>query len=83
MSTGDPAEPGAKRIRLEDGQENGKTEVAVESRERQMPKRARGQNKSRPYVKPAQYDKDRLCPSLLQVRGSLCRLGLKSADAML
>lgn len=72
--TGDPDEPGAKRIRLEDKQENGKAEAAVESHERQVPKRARGQNKSRPHMKPACYDKERLCPSLLQVRG--CSTGL-------
>ncbi|NP_001347334.1 tRNA-dihydrouridine(47) synthase [NAD(P)(+)]-like isoform 2 [Mus musculus] len=75
VPTGDPAEPGAKRIRLEDGQENGKTEVAIESRERQVPKRARGQNKSRPHVKPAHYDKDRLCPSFLQEPATPCAFG--------
>lgn len=68
---GDPDEPGAKRIRLEDKQENGKAEAAAESHERQVPKRARGQNKSRPHMKPACYDKERLCPSLLQVRVAL------------
>uniref|UniRef100_A0ABK0LDR3 tRNA-dihydrouridine(47) synthase [NAD(P)(+)] n=1 Tax=Rattus norvegicus TaxID=10116 RepID=A0ABK0LDR3_RAT len=70
-----PAEPEAKRIRLEDGQENGKTEVAVESHERQVPKRARGQNKSRPHMKPAHYDKERLCPSLLQESATPCAFG--------
>ncbi|EGV93735.1 tRNA-dihydrouridine synthase 3-like [Cricetulus griseus] len=71
----DPAEPEAKRIRLEDGQENGKTEVAAESPEQQqVPKRARGQNKSRPHVKPSQYDKERLCPSLLQ-ESATCAFG--------
>lgn len=69
------AEPEAKRIRLEDRQENGKTEVAVESHERQVPKRARGQNKSRPHVKPAHYDKERLCPSLLQEPATPCAFG--------
>lgn len=69
----DPAKPKAKRLRLEDGQENGKTEEAAEppEQQRQVPKRARGQNKSRPHVKPMHYDKERLCPSLLQVRGGL------------
>ncbi|XP_055473772.1 tRNA-dihydrouridine(47) synthase [NAD(P)(+)]-like [Psammomys obesus] len=72
----DTAEPEAKRSRLEDGQENGKTEVAVESSEqRQVPKRARGQNKSRPHVKPAHYDKERLCPSLLQELATPCAFG--------
>ena len=65
----DLAEPEAKRIRLEDGQtEDRQTEEAVEPREQpQAQKRARGQNKCRPHVKPTHYDKNRLCPSLVQV----------------
>ncbi|XP_066889072.1 tRNA-dihydrouridine(47) synthase [NAD(P)(+)]-like isoform X2 [Kogia breviceps] len=72
---GDPAgnelaEPEAKRIRLEDGQtEDRQTEEeAVEPGEKpQAQKRARGQNKCRPHVKPTHYDKNRLCPSLVQL----------------
>ncbi|XP_005405815.1 PREDICTED: tRNA-dihydrouridine(47) synthase [NAD(P)(+)]-like isoform X6 [Chinchilla lanigera] len=59
----DVPEPEAKRIRLEDGQ----TQEAAEAGEQpQAQKRARGQNKGRPHMKPAQYDKNRLCPSLIQ-----------------
>ncbi|KAI2588140.1 dihydrouridine synthase 3 like [Homo sapiens] len=63
---GDPAgnelaEPEAKRIRLEDGQTaDGQTEEAAEPGEQlQTQKRARGQNKGRPHVKPTNYDKNR------------------------
>lgn len=60
----DLTEPEAKRIRLEDGQ----AEEAAETGEQlQAQKRARGQNKCRPHVKPTHYDKNKLCPSLVQV----------------
>ncbi|KAM9104814.1 tRNA-dihydrouridine(47) synthase [NAD(P)(+)]-like isoform 1-T1 [Megaptera novaeangliae] len=73
----DLAEPEAKRIRLEDGQmEDGQTEEAVEPREQpQAQKRARGQNKCRPHVKPTHYDKNRLCPSLVQESAAKCFYG--------
>lgn len=62
----DPAGSEAKRIRLEDG--DGPTEEAAEYTEQpQAQKRARGQNKGRPHLKPKHYDKNRLCPSLVQV----------------
>lgn len=65
----DLSEPEAKRIRLEDGQPGeGATEEAAERLEQpQTPKRARGQNKARPHIKPSHYDKNRLCPSIVQV----------------
>nr|XP_058915836.1 tRNA-dihydrouridine(47) synthase [NAD(P)(+)]-like isoform X2 [Kogia breviceps] len=80
---GDPAgnelaEPEAKRIRLEDGQtEDRQTEEeAVEPGEKpQAQKRARGQNKCRPHVKPTHYDKNRLCPSLVQESAAKCFYG--------
>ncbi|XP_011798892.1 PREDICTED: tRNA-dihydrouridine(47) synthase [NAD(P)(+)]-like isoform X1 [Colobus angolensis palliatus] len=73
----DLAEPEAKRIRLEDGQaEDGQTEEAAEPREQpQTQKRARGQNKGRPHVKPTHYDKNRLCPSLIQESAGKCFFG--------
>ncbi|XP_050626241.1 tRNA-dihydrouridine(47) synthase [NAD(P)(+)]-like [Macaca thibetana thibetana] len=73
----DLAEPEAKRIRLEDGQtEDGQTEEAAEPREQpQTQKRARGQNKGRPHVKPTHYDKNRLCPSLIQESAAKCFFG--------
>ncbi|XP_068393283.1 tRNA-dihydrouridine(47) synthase [NAD(P)(+)]-like isoform X3 [Eschrichtius robustus] len=73
----DLAEPEAKRIRLEDGQtEDRQTEEAVEPREQpQAQKRVRGQNKCRPHVKPTHYDKNRLCPSLVQESAAKCFYG--------
>ncbi|XP_048197853.1 tRNA-dihydrouridine(47) synthase [NAD(P)(+)]-like [Perognathus longimembris pacificus] len=62
----DLAEPEAKKIRLEDGQ----AESTAESQ-----KRARGQNKARPHVKPTQYDKDRFCPALIQDPAAHCSYG--------
>ncbi|XP_045404876.1 tRNA-dihydrouridine(47) synthase [NAD(P)(+)]-like [Lemur catta] len=80
--TGDPggndlAEPEAKRIRLEDGQmQDGQTDRAAEHGE-PLPaqKRARGQNKGRPHVKPTHYDQNRLCPSLIQESAAKCFFG--------
>lgn len=63
------AEPEAKRIRLKDGQlgEDTTEEAAELGQHPQAQKRARGQNKGRPHLKPTHYDKNRLCPSLVQV----------------
>ncbi|XP_058137997.1 tRNA-dihydrouridine(47) synthase [NAD(P)(+)]-like isoform X2 [Dasypus novemcinctus] len=70
---GDLAGPGAKRIRLEDGQaEDGQTAKAEES---QAQKKARGQNKGRPRVKPNRYEENRLCPSLVQESAAKCFFG--------
>ncbi|XP_073910518.1 tRNA-dihydrouridine(47) synthase [NAD(P)(+)]-like isoform X3 [Castor canadensis] len=71
------AEPQAKRIRLEDGKtEDGWTEHTAEPREQpQAQKRARGQNKGRPHMKPMHYDKNRLCPSLIQEPAAHCFFG--------
>uniref|UniRef100_A0A8C5ZZF1 tRNA-dihydrouridine(47) synthase [NAD(P)(+)] n=1 Tax=Marmota marmota marmota TaxID=9994 RepID=A0A8C5ZZF1_MARMA len=70
----DLAEPRAKRIRLEDGQaEDG--QAAEPGQQPQAQKRARGQNKSRPHVKPTHYDKTRLCPSLIQESAAECVFG--------
>uniref|UniRef100_UPI0023DD192C tRNA-dihydrouridine(47) synthase [NAD(P)(+)]-like isoform X1 n=2 Tax=Callithrix jacchus TaxID=9483 RepID=UPI0023DD192C len=83
----DLAEPEAKRIRLEDGQsaegqmenrqtEDGQEEETAEPREQQQAqKRARGQNKGRSHVKPTHYDKNRLCPSLIQESAAKCVFG--------
>ncbi len=51
-------EPEQKRVRLDsDGDKRDK-------------KKMRGQNKSRPHVKPQSYEDRRLCPSIVQVRTS-------------
>ncbi|XP_006868960.1 PREDICTED: tRNA-dihydrouridine(47) synthase [NAD(P)(+)]-like isoform X1 [Chrysochloris asiatica] len=78
----DLAEPEAKRARVEDGPaedgqlEIGQTEEAAEFREQpQTQKRARGQNKGRPHLKPPHYDGNRLCPSLVQGSAAKCFFG--------
>uniref|UniRef100_A0A452FI04 tRNA-dihydrouridine(47) synthase [NAD(P)(+)] n=1 Tax=Capra hircus TaxID=9925 RepID=A0A452FI04_CAPHI len=73
----DSEAPEAKRIRLEDGQtEDGQAEEAAEPGEQlQAQKRARGQNKCRPHVKPTHYDKNKLCPSLVQESAAKCFYG--------
>ncbi|XP_024425016.1 tRNA-dihydrouridine(47) synthase [NAD(P)(+)]-like [Desmodus rotundus] len=71
------AEPEAKRIRLKDGQlgEDTTEEAAELGQHPQAQKRARGQNKGRPHLKPTHYDKNRLCPSLVQESAAKCFFG--------
>ncbi|XP_004632838.1 tRNA-dihydrouridine(47) synthase [NAD(P)(+)]-like [Octodon degus] len=75
----DVPEPEAKRIRLEDEQTqdaSASVEAVAEPGEQpQGQKRARGQNKGRPHMKPAQYDQNRLCPSLIQESPAKCFFG--------
>uniref|UniRef100_UPI0029549BAD tRNA-dihydrouridine(47) synthase [NAD(P)(+)]-like n=1 Tax=Panthera onca TaxID=9690 RepID=UPI0029549BAD len=68
----DLVEPEAKRIRLEDGQTG---EAAEPGEQPQVQKRARGQNKGRPHMKPTHYDNNRLCPSLVQESAAKCFFG--------
>ncbi|XP_032739605.1 tRNA-dihydrouridine(47) synthase [NAD(P)(+)]-like isoform X3 [Lontra canadensis] len=77
VEAGDPggndlAEPEAKRIRLEDGEAG---EAAEPGDKPKVQKRARGQNKGRPHMKPTHYDKNRLCPSLVQESAAKCLFG--------
>uniref|UniRef100_A0A3P8YEH7 tRNA-dihydrouridine(47) synthase [NAD(P)(+)] n=1 Tax=Esox lucius TaxID=8010 RepID=A0A3P8YEH7_ESOLU len=44
---------------------------------KQDSKRMRGQNKSRPHMKPTSYDTRRLCPSIIQEREAKCVFGDK------
>ncbi|XP_053159321.1 tRNA-dihydrouridine(47) synthase [NAD(P)(+)]-like [Hemicordylus capensis] len=73
----DLTEPPAKQSKLEeDGEEGSLPETATEdAKEPQGRKRARGQNKSRPCMKPTHYEKDRLCPSIVQERADKCFFG--------
>uniref|UniRef100_A0A4W5N6B5 tRNA-dihydrouridine(47) synthase [NAD(P)(+)] n=1 Tax=Hucho hucho TaxID=62062 RepID=A0A4W5N6B5_9TELE len=48
-----------------------------ESTGKQDSKRMRGQNKSRPHMKPTSYDNRRLCPSIIQERETKCVYGDK------
>lgn len=62
------SEPPAKRVRLEDlGQDGESQEDAGAEKEPAERKRARGQNKNRPCMKPNHYEQSRLCPSVSQV----------------
>ncbi|KAK6327540.1 hypothetical protein J4Q44_G00031850 [Coregonus suidteri] len=64
---------------LEEPQEK-KCKVDPDEQERtgkQDSKRMRGQNKSRPHMKPTSYDNRRLCPSIIQERETKCVYGDK------
>ncbi|XP_030645059.1 tRNA-dihydrouridine(47) synthase [NAD(P)(+)]-like [Chanos chanos] len=61
-------EPEKKKMKLDDVHtEDGK----------QDKKKMRGQNKSRPHMKPQSYDNKRLCPSISQERENKCFYGDK------
>uniref|UniRef100_A0A8C1CNP7 tRNA-dihydrouridine(47) synthase [NAD(P)(+)] n=1 Tax=Cyprinus carpio carpio TaxID=630221 RepID=A0A8C1CNP7_CYPCA len=65
---GDPEEPSGepeqKRVKLDRDAE-------------QKKKKMRGQNKSRPHIKPQSYEERRLCPSIVQERDTKCVYGEK------
>ncbi|MGH0133434.1 UNVERIFIED_CONTAM: hypothetical protein FKN15_032324 [Acipenser sinensis] len=65
-------EPEPKRIKLDEQSDKDKKEG-----EKQQKKRAKGQNKTRPHVKPNAYDDKRLCPSVVQECASKCFFGDK------
>ncbi|XP_058878473.1 tRNA-dihydrouridine(47) synthase [NAD(P)(+)]-like isoform X2 [Acipenser ruthenus] len=65
-------EPEPKRIKLDEWSDKDKKEG-----EKQQKKRAKGQNKSRPHVKPNAYDDKRLCPSVVQECAAKCFFGDK------
>ncbi|XP_065601926.1 tRNA-dihydrouridine(47) synthase [NAD(P)(+)]-like [Cyrtonyx montezumae] len=71
------SEPPAKRGRLDaqgqDGERQGEPEDGEQ--EPMERKRARGQNKSRPCMKPNHYEKSRLCPSVTQGCAEKCYFG--------
>nr|XP_006636210.1 PREDICTED: tRNA-dihydrouridine(47) synthase [NAD(P)(+)]-like [Lepisosteus oculatus]XP_015213590.1 PREDICTED: tRNA-dihydrouridine(47) synthase [NAD(P)(+)]-like [Lepisosteus oculatus] len=58
-------EPQTKKVKLEEGGKD------------QGKKKARGQFKSRPHVKPQSYDDKKLCPSIVQECASKCFYGDK------
>ncbi|XP_027707084.1 tRNA-dihydrouridine(47) synthase [NAD(P)(+)]-like isoform X3 [Vombatus ursinus] len=73
----DSSEPETKRLKLEDGKVEGleRLPLGVEEEDPQQKKRARGQNKRRPHMKPTRYDDSRLCPSLVQESAEKCFFG--------
>ncbi|XP_061457374.1 tRNA-dihydrouridine(47) synthase [NAD(P)(+)]-like [Rhineura floridana] len=78
--SGDPREPPAKLQKLEeagskDEERSQPEEASKATKETGGQKRARGQNKSRLCVKPNHYEKNRLCPSVVQERADKCFYG--------
>lgn len=67
-SNGVTAEPVAKKIKLDDSAKEPEEQNDETAEHKTEKKRARGQNKSRPHVKYNQYEQERLCPSIVQVR---------------
>ncbi|KFW94739.1 tRNA-dihydrouridine(47) synthase [NAD(P)(+)]-like, partial [Phalacrocorax carbo] len=70
-------EPPAKRVRTEDLGQDGESreDAGAEEKEPTERKRARGQNKSRPCMKPTHYEQSRLCPSVMQGCAEKCYFG--------
>lgn len=73
----DAAEPETKKIKLSDSQEHCREQNIKESEGTVQRKRARGQNKRRPYQKPTVYVERNLCPSIKQECASKCFFGDK------
>ncbi|NXR72645.1 DUS3L synthase, partial [Pycnonotus jocosus] len=71
------SEPPAKRVKAEELGQDGESpgDAGEEEKERPEKKRARGQNKSRPCMKPNSYEQSRLCPSVTQGCAGLCHFG--------
>ncbi|NXX82805.1 DUS3L synthase, partial [Urocolius indicus] len=71
------SEPPAKRVRSEDVRQDGESQEDTEAEEKEPVerKRARGQNKSRPCMKPNHYEQSRLCPSVTQGCAEKCYFG--------
>ncbi|XP_017694531.1 PREDICTED: tRNA-dihydrouridine(47) synthase [NAD(P)(+)]-like [Lepidothrix coronata] len=71
------SEPPAKRVRAEDLGQDEENQEGAGAEEKELPerKRARGQNKSRPCMKPNHYEQSRLCPSVTQGRPGKCFYG--------
>uniref|UniRef100_A0A8B9FY65 tRNA-dihydrouridine(47) synthase [NAD(P)(+)] n=1 Tax=Amazona collaria TaxID=241587 RepID=A0A8B9FY65_9PSIT len=70
-------EPPAKRVKAEGAgrdEESGE-DAGAEEKEPVERKRARGQNKSRPCMKPNHYEQNRLCPSVTQGCADKCFFG--------
>ncbi|NXC10487.1 DUS3L synthase, partial [Orthonyx spaldingii] len=71
------SEPPAKRVKAEELSRDGESQgnAGEEEKERPEKKRARGQNKSRPCMKPNSYEQSRLCPSVTQGWAGQCHFG--------
>ncbi|XP_074421826.1 tRNA-dihydrouridine(47) synthase [NAD(P)(+)]-like isoform X1 [Larus michahellis] len=71
------SEPPAKRVKSEDLGQDGESreDAGAAEKEPAERKRARGQNKSRPCMKPKHYEQSRLCPSVTQGCVEKCYFG--------
>ncbi|NXM37459.1 DUS3L synthase, partial [Gymnorhina tibicen] len=71
------SEPPAKRVKTEELSRDGESQgnAGEEEKERPEKRRARGQNKSRPCMKPKCYEQSRLCPSVTQGCAGQCHFG--------
>ncbi|KAM4884068.1 tRNA-dihydrouridine(47) synthase [NAD(P)(+)]-like [Sylvia borin] len=71
------SEPPAKKVKAEELGQDGESQGDAGEEEKEKPekKRARGQNKSRPCMKPNSYEQSRLCPSVTQGCAGLCHFG--------
>ncbi|NWV32445.1 DUS3L synthase, partial [Grantiella picta] len=69
------SEPPAKRVKADELSQDGESQAGEEEKERPEKKRARGQNKSRPCMKPNHYEQNRLCPSVTQGCAGQCHFG--------
>ncbi|NWU85991.1 DUS3L synthase, partial [Onychorhynchus coronatus] len=70
-------EPPTKRMRTEYLSQDAENQEGAGAEEKERPerKRARGQNKSRPCMKPNHYEQSRLCPSVTQGCPGKCFFG--------
>ncbi|XP_029444688.1 tRNA-dihydrouridine(47) synthase [NAD(P)(+)]-like isoform X2 [Rhinatrema bivittatum] len=73
----DVSEPETKKKKLEDGNVESHLETQNSEDIKEKKKRARGQNKRRPFMKSALCDGKRLCPSITQESASKCFFGEK------
>ncbi|XP_050842112.1 tRNA-dihydrouridine(47) synthase [NAD(P)(+)]-like isoform X1 [Serinus canaria] len=72
------SEPPAKRVKAEELSQDGESQGNAGEEEKERPeekKRARGQNRSRPCMKPTCYEQSRLCPSVTQGCAGQCHFG--------
>ncbi|XP_030055917.1 tRNA-dihydrouridine(47) synthase [NAD(P)(+)]-like isoform X2 [Microcaecilia unicolor] len=75
--SGDLIEPETKKMKLDDGSEESNVVTQEAEETKKEKKRARGQNKRRPFMKPSVFDGRKLCPSITQESTSKCYFGEK------
>ncbi|KAM8967237.1 tRNA-dihydrouridine(47) synthase [NAD(P)(+)]-like isoform 2-T2 [Pelodytes ibericus] len=76
-TAGELIEPEAKRIKLADAVSGNEEQSQQSTQTAQEKKRARGQNKSRPHMKPSHLGEVRLCTAVIQGKEDKCTFGEK------